>query len=407
MGLAARLRPGRSQEIQGAVADNRRRPSSAPLPVDAPNSHPPRPSRAPRPGSDARCVAAMAILRTLLLRLSRRPVRVLFAGLLFVFFVLSLSRRRHPAPPPSQYYQRKTNSFFPPLKSKAGVDPNYCENFPNHLLQDYQIVLKTGSGDGPKVKAHLNTVTSCISNLLIVSDHEDKIGDRQVVDILAELPPSYAEDNADFKAYADHKKAHAEGDTVNYSQAGWKLDRFKFLPMVDKAYAINPKAKWFVFLESDVYFFWDTLFRLLDQLDSTEPHYFGSPTKGANDRWYAYGGGGIVMSQGLMKLLNPTKPAPGSGDAHDTRLSVRYEDWIKQDCCGDAVLGFAIYNATGVKVEGLHPTFGSESLKEMSVDRDRWCIPLLSIHRMQPEEMNSLWKWERTRPYNLVCTRHP
>lgn len=340
------------------------------------------------------------MIKTLPMRLSRRPARVLLAGLLFVFFILTLTRSRHAGGRHSKTYQRKTKSFFPPLRKKGGVDPDYCENFPTQLLDDIQIVLKTGAGDAAKNKAHLATVTSCITNLIVVSDHEEKIGDRQVIDILAELPASYAVNNTDFQAYAEHKKAQAEGETVNYSREGWRLDRFKFLPMVDKAYATNPKAKWFVFLESDVYFFWDTLFRLLDQLDPTELHYMGSPAPGANDLRFAYGGAGFVLSQGLMKKLIPPKTVATEG--LDTRLSVRYEDWVKEDCCGDAVLGYAIYNATGVKLEALYPTFAGDELKKMVVDKERWCVPLLSIHRVQPEQMEGIWKWERTRPYNQV-----
>jgi hypothetical protein len=344
----------------------------------------------------------MALFKAMPMRLSRRPIRLLLAGLLFVFFFFTLTRRRPEPATNSPYIRVKTKSFFPPMRHKPGVNPDYCEGFPYDLLKDIQVVLKTGAGDGAKNKAHLSTVTSCIKNLLVVSDHEETIGDHNVIDILAELPPSYAINNTDFQAYADHKKAHAEGDRVNYSQAGWRLDRFKFLPMVDKAYAINPTAKWFVFLESDVYFFWDTLFRLLAQLDSKEPHYLGSPSRGSNDRWYAYGGAGIVMSQGLMKKLKPPTTAIGPSEGDGTRLAVQYEDWVKEDCCGDAVLGYAIYNATGVKLEALYPTFAPDELKEIKVDRDRWCVPLLSLHRMAPEQLESIWKWERTRPYNQV-----
>jgi len=345
----------------------------------------------------------MALFNTLPKRLARRPIRLLLAGLLFAFFFLSLSRRKQQPAQLSPYYHHKTKSFFPPMRHKGGVDPDYCEGFPYDLLKDdIQVVLKTGAGDGPKIKAHLSTVTACIPNLLVVSDHEEMIGEHQVVDILAELPPSYAINNTDFQAYAAHKKAHAEGDKVNYSQAGWRLDRFKFLPMVDKAYDMNPTAKWFVFLESDVYFFWDTLFRLLAQLDPKEPHYLGSPSRGSNDRWYAYGGAGIVMSQGLMKKLKPPKTTIGTSDGADSRLAVQYEDWVKDDCCGDAVLGYAIYNSTGVKLEALYPTFAPDELKEIKVDKDRWCVPLLSLHRMAPEQLESIWKWERTRPYNQV-----
>ncbi|KAK7185173.1 hypothetical protein DPSP01_000817 [Paraphaeosphaeria sporulosa] len=344
----------------------------------------------------------MAFITALPLRLSRRPARVLLGGLLFVFFILTLTRRRTaPAPaPPSVHYKANTKSFFPPLKHKAGLDPDFCENFPTKQLDDIQVVLKTGAADGPKLKAHLATITSCIPNLLIVSDHEQKIGQYNVIDVLAELPLSYAEGNNDFKTYTNNKKAQAEGDTVNYSQAGWRLDRFKFLPMVDKAYAVNPKAKWYVFLESDVYFFWDTLFRLLDQFDPTEPHYLGAPSPGSDDRWFAYGGAGFVTSQGLMKKLYVPKTEAGATASPETKLAVKYEKMVKEDCCGDAVLAYAIQNTTGVKMESLYPTFAGEELKDVSIDKDRWCVPLLSLHRVAPENMESLWKWERTRTYN-------
>ncbi|KAF2000879.1 glycosyltransferase family 31 protein [Amniculicola lignicola CBS 123094] len=333
------------------------------------------------------------MLKNLPLPLGRRPWRVLLPVLVLVFFVYSLSRSKLSQAEPSPYYQKSTKSFFPPLKRPASnVDPDYCEGFPEHLLADIQIVLKTGAADSTKNKAHLSTVASCISNLLVVSDHAEKIGDRQVIDILAELPASYTVNNTDFEAYAAHKKAHAEGDEVNYSMAGWKLDRFKFLPMVDKAYAVNPKAKWYVFLESDVYFFWDTLFRLVDQMDPKEPHYLGAPVPGSDNRKFAYGGAGFVLSQGLMEKLIPSK-------AVTDRLSVRYEQWARDDCCGDAVLAYAVLNSTGTRLEALYPTFSGDELKNIKVDRDRWCVPLLSLHRVNPEQMEALWKWERTRPF--------
>jgi hypothetical protein len=342
----------------------------------------------------------LAMLKALPLRLTRRPWKFLFPGLLLFFFAYSLTRTHKPEQQRGSYYQRKTKSFFPPMKN-PGKDPNFCDDFPKHLLEGIQVVLKTGAGDSEKNRAHLATVTSCITNILIVSDHEEIIGDHTAIDILADLPASYAIDNADFQAYAEHKKAHAEGDTVNYSKEGWRLDRFKFLPMVDKAYAVNPRAKWFVFLESDVYFFWDTLFRLLDQLDHSEQHYMGSPAPGSYDRYFAYGGAGIVLSQGLMRNLIPPKGSLDGG--LDSRLSVRYEDWAKDDHRGDAVLANAIRNATGVKLEALYPTFSGDELKHIKIDRDRWCVPLLSLHRVSPDEMEALWKWERTRPFNQVC----
>ncbi|KAF2475091.1 uncharacterized protein BDR25DRAFT_253904 [Lindgomyces ingoldianus] len=341
------------------------------------------------------------MLMTARSKFSRRPLRFLLPVVVFLFVAFSLSRSSRQSPSASPFYSKKTKSFFPPLSSPSIGDPNpdFCKGFPTKLLDDIQIVLKTGAGDAAKSKAHLATVTSCITNLIVVSDHTEKIGDHEVIDILAELPSSYAVNSSDFEAYARNKKAQEEGSAVGYSREGWKLDRFKFLPMVDKAHEVNPRAKWYVFLESDVYYFWDTLFRLLDQLDPNDPHYMGSPTAGSDGRWFAYGGAGFVLSQGLMKKLIPDKGKGGSDSIAHRPLSVRYEDWVKADCCGDAVLGYAILNATGTKMESLYPTFSGDELKSLKVDKERWCVPLLSLHRVSPEQMESLWKWERTRPY--------
>ncbi|KAL1601203.1 hypothetical protein SLS59_005355 [Nothophoma quercina] len=343
----------------------------------------------------------MATLNVLVNRLARRPGRILFLVVVFFFFAYTLKGRRPSAPQP--VHKAKTKSFFPPLEQKSAnsIELDYCQNFPKDLLNEVQVVLKVAAGETAVNKAHLSTVSSCITNLIIVSEAEERLGDRQVIDILAELPKSYEVNNLDFQAYINHKKAHSEGETVQESQRSFKLDRFKYLPMVDKAYVTNPKAKWYVFLESDVYFFWDTLFRLLSQLDPTEPHYLGAPHKGSEGRWFAYGGAGIVMSNGLMKQLIPPK-VPGSAEIpRENRLSVRFESWVKEEARGDAVLSYAIQNVTGHRLEALDPTFTSDELRRITTYRDRWCVPLLSLHQLSPEQMEDLWKWERTRQYNL------
>jgi hypothetical protein len=332
------------------------------------------------------------------MRLSRRPWKFLFPIALLFFVIYTVSRSRPQLPQAGPYVKTRTKSLFPPLKS-AKNSGDYCGNFPKAQLENVQIVLKTGAGDLPKTKAFLATVGSCISNLIIVSDHDEKLGDLDVIDVLAELPASYAVNNTDFQAYADHKKAHQEGDNVSYSERGWRLERFKFLPMVDKAYEINPKAKWFVFIESDMFIFWDTLFRMLSQLDPNELHYMGAPVaRKGEGRDYSYAGAGFILSAGLMK---PMLEGNTSG-AKMEKLSHRYEDSAKDDCCGDAVLAHAILTSTGARLESMHPTISGDELKKVRVDKERWCVPLLSIPHMTAEQLESLWKWERTRPYTTV-----
>ncbi|KAJ5164455.1 uncharacterized protein N7500_006285 [Penicillium coprophilum] len=340
--------------------------------------------------------------------------------LLIVLFVLGLGHYAHrqryefslnaSSPTKSPYYSKGWNHyyswrntpFFPPLIDAGDRNltaSDFCASFPTHLLDRIQVILKTGAGEPEKNKAHLASVTSCITNLIVFSDHDEQIGQHHFIDVLADLPPEYAIDNPDFATYNTQKLAHSQGGSVGYSQEGWRLDRFKFLPMVEKAYHMRPHADWYVFIEADVYYFWDTLFRMLDQLDPSRMHYMGSPVPGPEGKYFAYGGAGFVLSTGVMKRL--------VGDSStETSLSLQYIDWAKKDCCGDAVLGYAILDKTGVKLEGLYPTFAGEDLGSLKVNKERWCTPLLALHRMSPEQMTALWKWERTRPYNEVSVVH-
>lgn len=123
-------------------------------------------------------------------------------------------------------------------------------------------------------------------------------------------------------------------------------------------------------------------------------HYLGSPAAGRDGTFFAYGGAGFVLSRGLMKRL--------VGDTTQLGLSALYEDYAVNDCCGDAALGYAIMNKTGKRLEALYPTFAGDELNGLKVNGDRWCIPLLALHRVTPEQMKSLWEWERTRPYDQV-----
>lgn len=157
----------------------------------------------------------------------------------------------------SRYYSWKTPSFFPPVQSDhRGTPVNLCQNFPTHLLDKIQVIMKTGAGERAKTTAHLENVSSCLTNLLIFSDLDEAFGSgHQAIDVLADVAPLY-NNSADFAAYSEQIKAHAEGKPVGYSQEGWQLDKFKFLAMVDKAYQMRPKADWYVFIEADVYYFW-------------------------------------------------------------------------------------------------------------------------------------------------------
>lgn len=289
---------------------------------------------------------------------------------------------------------------FPPHPAGCFTSPNgtilgevdVCANIPTQRLSDVQITIKTGIAERDHLAAQLATFTSCISNLLIVSDAPDRIVDHNVTDILATLPASYHSDT-DWPTYLSQREQaqQKQYEQIKKSPAGWRLDRLKFLPMIDHAYDKNPDAKWYVFIETDIYYFWDSLFRILDRLDSNEYHYLGSPTPGANNLWFAYGGAGFVLSRKLIRDLTQNG---------EQRLAVKYEQLARDDSAGDAALGYAIHQELGVKLGHLYPSFPGEPLEDVRIRDDKLCKPLVGFHRTSAEQMSSLWGWERCRWYS-------
>ena len=313
------------------------------------------------------------------------------------------------------YWIWETHSRFRSHSQVLAYDKNAsldeCAGFPTYILSDIQVSLRIGiNSDKAKVDAQLSSVTRCIENLLIFSDLDDQLGDRRVYDVLAELPHIYRLENPDFDTYDKQKQLRADGLLEHSNPEGWKLDRFKFLPMMEKAFEMRPNAKWYVFMEDDTYFFWDNLFRFLDNLDPDTPKYMGSPSPGKETAdglktWFAYGGTGHVVSRAAMEKLLARNVGP-YGEYTEPSLSARYVQEIKEDCCGDSILGWALWSA-GVPLSGHWPSFCPHPIGGIPYSELYWCEPVLSLHRSLPQDMIGLWKWEQERRHHHVCVPSP
>lgn len=299
------------------------------------------------------------------------------------------------------YWDFDTVTSFQNSTHEASDD--LCHDFPTDVLQRVQITLKVGATESEsRINASMNGVTACIDNLLVVADRATELHGHRVHDVLADLAPVAARLKVlDFQLYHDlQKDASKVGGDV-----GWKLDRFKFLPMVEQAKKKNPTADWFVFLETDTYFVWDNVFRLLDQFDPSVPLYFGSPSPGfgledGGRVWFAYGGSGFIISRGAMEKLTERRTGR-YGEYIDPSLSEKYMEVVNRDCCGDSVLGFALYEA-GVKLSGLWPMFNAHSLQGIPFDHVHWCQPVISLHKSLLSDMVGLAEWEAQRD-RTVC----
>lgn len=146
------------------------------------------------------------------------------------------------------------------------------------------------------------------------------------------------------------------------------------------------RKKWFVFIDTDTFMDWDNLLGLLEHLDAAERTYIGSPV------WlpklqFAHGGSGYVLSYAALEALNN----PGSHDPEDLPHS-QFGLNTTALCCGDEALA-RVLRQKGVNLKGYWPMFNGEIPATVSFGTDLWCEPVISLHHLSGEELQSLWQW--------------
>ena len=118
-----------------------------------------------------------------------------------------------------------------------------------------------------KLPVHLDTTTLCYPNYMVYSDYGEYYQGQPIIDTLESVSQSIRDKHSDFELYRRLKQhgrsALQEGDfqggsseikkTGNPENPGWKLDKWKFLPMVNRTLYDFPDMKWYVFAEGEAF----------------------------------------------------------------------------------------------------------------------------------------------------------
>ncbi|KAH6605771.1 glycosyltransferase family 31 [Trichoderma cornu-damae] len=369
-----------------------------------------------------------------LFHLNKRLNRILIGVAIFLLVLFGLFWRRRyaqasPAWPTlgfnesSGYYPYVTFSDYYPVS----VDPadkstaDLCATFPKHLLGLVQPVLKIGhSEDRAKLEAQLDSVSACFrpDELLIFSDLEERIRNHTAIDILANLPARYydREYNPDIGHYLLQKELKLNGTLDRDKEAtklvnGWIIDRFKFLPQIERAWLLRPDRPFYFFYETDTYVVWDNVYRFLSTFDPDTPVYMGSPSPGRHDddrdvrTWFANGGPGFALSRAAVKALVRRGTAP-YGQYNGPSVTEEWLPLLKDECCGDSVVGWTLWN-NGVALQGYWPMFNPHPLHGIPFSDRYWCQPVITLHKTSPGDMVDVWKWEFGRRKHQVLSFCP
>ena len=321
--------------------------------------------------------------------------------------VLGVSSRLVGKKPPAikkpfepEFYDWRTRSQFQPVRQSAESKSieEICQAFPKHLLQDIQPVLKTGHGVlESRVRTQLQSLSACLDDLLIFSDIDEMFDGREIIDVIGDLRKEFIEESDQLPDYLAQRELADNGTLAPGNPAhikGWALDKFKFLPQISRAWRMRPEKRWYVFFEADTYIVWDNLFRLLANFDPDRPLYFGSPSPGARDgMWMANGGPGYVLSRETVRRLVKDDFGP-DGAYLGCKLCERWEHETLVNCCGDSIVGVAVYEDAETELSGLWPMFNPHPLHGVPFSKSYWCEPVISMHKTTAKDSVGLWRWE-------------
>jgi hypothetical protein len=327
----------------------------------------------------------------------KMPFRAFLCRFIFcaVFSVSMINVFSKASPPSFAQWNSKQAPFE--------ADNFFCPQ--SELAKDVLVVLRTGATESrEKLPIHFRTTLRCVPHFIVVSDMDEEIEGVQVHDVLKGISEETKKGHEDFKLYNNLQKhgraglpdqkaitamsGSSKGDYLQTDNDGWKLDKWKFLPMIEQAYQAKPDAKWFVFIEADTYMGWNNLLDYLGKFDARKPYYIGKHLY-INDVEFGYGGAGFSLSNPAMRKVS------GQYSQHVSQ----YEDFTKTHWVGDCALGKVLEDVK-IPLHRAFPHFQGDSPASVDpaitkIDRDLWCYPTITQHHVSSAEIEELWAFEQ------------
>lgn len=274
-------------------------------------------------------------------------------------------------------------------------------------VEDVLYIIKTGATEAlERLPAHIRTTMQCWPNVMILSDFGETIENVTIHDALDGIHDDIRLNHTDFDIWRRLKDEGRQSlttqdfivSTTNESPStdggdlrnpGWKIDKYKNLPMVEKAFRRHPNLRWFVFTDADTFVSPSNLMNWLDRWDHTKPLYLGNPSIIATQT-FGHGGSGYVLSQPAMNLTSERY-------SRERKYWDHYAAW---HWAGDCVLATMLQQRLGITLSWSYPLLQSESpfaldFTENKYYRKLWCYPAVSYHHVSSDTIDLLWALER------------
>lgn len=252
--------------------------------------------------------------------------------------------------------------------------PLACPESP--LLNDVLVVVRTGATEVlKKLPVHFSTVLTCVPDYIIYSDLEEDVEGHHVVDVLDRVKPDVRMNVPEFWLYnrlraagrerLEYQTSFGSGPAGALDNPGWKLDKWKFLPMAARALEHRPNAKWFVFIEPDTYMVWQNMLKYLSQFDASKPYYLGKYMY-IGKVLFGHGGSGFIISNPALKMLSK----------HWAENQDWFDEYTAKEWAGDMILGKAMADI-GIRLVSASPHVQIDSCKYRSLSLSTVTLPTL------------------------------
>lgn len=169
-------------------------------------------------------------------------------------------------------------------------------------------------------------------------------------------------------------------------KGAWDLDKYKFLHMLVRTWEMRPYQQWYFFAEADTYIVWSNLVQWIRDKAPRDGQLYGGNVAMYGDFRFAHGGTGYIISGELLKKVVEA----------DSDLGSVYDDDIENICCGDILVG-KVLDAVDVTLRNYWPMFNGDKPNTMAFVHRHWCQPVLTMHHVNSEEVNSIWHYEQSR----------
>lgn len=237
-------------------------------------------------------------------------------------------------------------------------------------------------------------------NLNIVSDLHMDIGTFHVYDVLESIDSRIMESNPDLQRHG--RQVQLAQDSIDLSLAKesnaekekevmLRLDKYKYIRMLEKAWQLKPDRKWYMFVDADTYVFRPNLMQWLGRYDSTQAIFLAdAPTADLPGA----GSGAFILSETVMRtLFSGRKTIAPSWDARISDYKSGF-DAVVAAVQTELKLGF---NRTWPGISSYNPSTAPYG-------PGLWCEPVLALHDVSGDTASYLWRLERDR---LSYTQEP